>query len=83
MPSRRDHSRDDFSVYRKAIVTFKALAVILTLTITALLYLLIFKLKKGINDESVVSNATLIVSNATSIEPYSKSKINNNTNSMQ
>jgi hypothetical protein len=81
MPSRRasNHSRDDLSIYRKAIVICKALAVILTLIITALLYLLIFKLNKGINDNLVPNQSP----NATLIEPYSSSKFNSNTNSMQ
>ncbi len=74
MPRNRDNSRDHLSIYRKAIVILKALATILTLIITALLYLLIFKLNKGISNQ-------LLVPNATFIEPYSK--INSNTNSMQ
>jgi len=81
MPSRRasNHSRDDLSIYRKAIVICKALAVILTLIITALLYLLILKLNKGIKDNLIPNQSP----NATLIDPYSSSKFNSNTNSMQ
>jgi hypothetical protein len=74
MPQNRDNSRDYLSIYRKAIVILKALAIILSLIITALFYLLIFKLNKGISNQ-------LLVPDATFIEPYSK--INSNTNSIQ
>ncbi len=74
MPQNRDNSRDYLSIDRKTIVILKALAIILTLIIIALLYLLIFKLNKGISNQ-------LLVPNATFIEPYSK--INSDTNSLQ